>query len=308
MKTENDENASAIVVVKPGEMMRLATDVAGVCRDIVTKTAITIQNKKYVRVEGWQSIAIAYGCVAGSKDVERIEGGVKAVGEIRRQDNGTVIATAEGFVGDDEKTWGKMDEYAKRAMAQTRAISRACRSAFAHVVVLMDAGLSTTPAEEVPNGGFPPDDKTIEARQERREAEAAKAPSGFNTVKGEMTQAAKVKDWRDATCTYGKKDGPLRGKQLGELTDNNLKFLSEKFLHSGLKVDEKDQLMTQALAQRELQMNKFAQNREAEERSYDSDEIPGVRPAAMPAQEEEEASVVAQAAALASRDSLPLPF
>jgi hypothetical protein len=35
-------------------------------------------------------------------------------------------------------------------MAQTRAISRVCRSAFAHVVVLIDKELSTTPAEEVP--------------------------------------------------------------------------------------------------------------------------------------------------------------
>ena len=33
-------------------------------------------------------------------------------------------------------------------MAQTRAISRVCRSAFAHCVVLIDAELSTTPAEE----------------------------------------------------------------------------------------------------------------------------------------------------------------
>jgi hypothetical protein len=39
-------------------------------------------------------------------------------------------------------------------MAQTRAISRACRSAFAFVVTMMDAGLETTPAEEVPQDGF----------------------------------------------------------------------------------------------------------------------------------------------------------
>jgi hypothetical protein len=39
-------------------------------------------------------------------------------------------------------------------MAQTRAISRACRSAFAFVVTYMDAGLETTPAEEVPAEGF----------------------------------------------------------------------------------------------------------------------------------------------------------
>jgi hypothetical protein len=34
-------------------------------------------------------------------------------------------------------------------MAQTRAISRVCRSAFAFVVVLIDSDLSTTPAEEI---------------------------------------------------------------------------------------------------------------------------------------------------------------
>jgi hypothetical protein len=39
-------------------------------------------------------------------------------------------------------------------MAQTRAISRACRSAFAFIVTYMDAGLETTPAEEVPAEGF----------------------------------------------------------------------------------------------------------------------------------------------------------
>jgi hypothetical protein len=69
-------------------------------------------------------------------------------------DTGAVICEAEGFVGDDERTWSKRDEYAKRAMAQTRAISRACRSAFAFVVTMMDAGLETTPAEEVPQDGF----------------------------------------------------------------------------------------------------------------------------------------------------------
>jgi hypothetical protein len=31
-------------------------------------------------------------------------------------------------VGDVERTWAKRDEFAKQAMAQTRAISRACRS------------------------------------------------------------------------------------------------------------------------------------------------------------------------------------
>lgn len=132
-----------------GVLMRRATDVAGVCRDIVTKTAQAIQGRKYVRVEGWQSIAVAYGCVASARDVEAVSGGIRAIGEVRRMSDGAVIATAEGFVGDDEKTWASRPMYARRAMAQTRAVSRACRSAFAFVVTLIDGNLSTTPAEEM---------------------------------------------------------------------------------------------------------------------------------------------------------------
>jgi hypothetical protein len=136
------------------ELMKRTTDVAGVCREIVLKCACNIQGKKYVKCEGWMAIATAHGCIAGSRDVKKVEGGWTAIGEIRRISDGVLLAQAEGFVGQDEKRWGSANEYACRAMAQTRAISRACRAAFAHVVVLMDAGLSTTPYEEVPAEGF----------------------------------------------------------------------------------------------------------------------------------------------------------
>ena len=150
------------------EAYRSSTDAAGLCRDIVMATAQDIQGRKYVKVEGWQAIAIAHGCTASARGVERVEGGVRAIGEVRRMGDGAVIAEGEGFVGEDEATWyggeittrygkknlPKRPDYAIRAMAQTRAISRACRSAFAHVVVMIDASLSTTPAEEVPVGGF----------------------------------------------------------------------------------------------------------------------------------------------------------
>lgn len=150
------EQTQALEIVhdKPEDLMRKATDVASVCRDIVVKTAIQIQGKKYVKCEGWMSIATAHGCVAGSREVRRVEEGWTAIGEIRRISDGALLAQAEGFVGKDEKRWREASEYACRAMAQTRAISRACRAAFAHVVVLMDSNLSTTPAEEVPEDGF----------------------------------------------------------------------------------------------------------------------------------------------------------
>jgi hypothetical protein len=78
-------------------------------------------------------------------------------------------------------------------MAQTRAISRACRSAFAHVVVMMNAGLSTTPAEEVPYDGFDGDDAPRNVTPARPDPAKA-APVSAKQLDDEMdackTQAA----------------------------------------------------------------------------------------------------------------------
>jgi hypothetical protein len=175
----------------------MSTDAAGMCREIVVASATTIQGRKFVTVEGWQAIAIAHGCVAGAREVERVEGGVRAIGEVRRMSDGQLIATAEGFVGEDETTWyggkdkrgkvhDKRADYAIRAMAQTRAISRACRSAFAHVVVMMKANLATTPAEEM---GHEPSD-VIDHNPETGEiieAEALREPAAREKLDGPHT-------------------------------------------------------------------------------------------------------------------------
>lgn len=148
------------------EAYRASTEAAELCKAIVVATSSTIQKRRYVSVEGWQAIARAHGCAAGASHVERVDGGVRAIGEVRDILTGQLVAVAEGFVGEDEPVWygggkdkwgnpyNKRPDYAIRAMAQTRAMSRACRSAFAHVVVMMNAGLATTPAEEVPAEGF----------------------------------------------------------------------------------------------------------------------------------------------------------
>jgi hypothetical protein len=79
--------------------IRQATDVAGACRAIVKETCQRIGQKDYVRVEGWQAIAVAHGCVASARDVERLEDGYRCIGEVKRMDNGQVISSAEGFLG-----------------------------------------------------------------------------------------------------------------------------------------------------------------------------------------------------------------
>lgn len=162
-----------------------AKSVAGVCKEIVSRTASNIKGKKYVRVEGWQAIAMAHGCTLSIRSVERIEGGVTAIADVVRQSDGRTIASAEGFVGEDESTWVGRQEYARRAMAQTRAMSRAARSAFAHVVVLMDAGLETTPAEEIPGDEQQPQesDHQIKTKNFDRDLKAAVKNGNLQTLR-----------------------------------------------------------------------------------------------------------------------------
>ena len=53
------ENQLAVTNTGVAQHIRQATDVAGACAKIVKETAQRIGNKDYVRVEGWQSIAVA---------------------------------------------------------------------------------------------------------------------------------------------------------------------------------------------------------------------------------------------------------
>jgi hypothetical protein len=217
----------------PQALMRRATDVAGICREIVLKTACEIQGRKFVRVEGWESIATAHGCFAGAEDAERVydnQGnhiGYKAKGVLRNA-HGEVIATGEGYVGFDEKdrkgnpTWKNRAEYAGKAMAQTRAISRTCRGVFAHVIVLIDAGLSTTPAEEVPDGGFDDNARASRAKPAnvpRVEQSKPSTPANQSTAKpaGSASPSAppaqvateKTRAWFLAEMRKRFKDGTL---------------------------------------------------------------------------------------------------
>ena len=187
----NTPEEKRLATINPSQLMQISSDVAAVCSEIVKKTAIQIKGRRYIRVEGWQALATAHGCVAGCRDVERVSGGFSAIGELRRISDGGLLAVAEGFVGEDEivwfggqdrsgKTWPARPIYAVRAMAQTRAISRVCRSAFAHVVVLIDENLSTTPAEEA--------DQLNEAAE--TETSARKKHDDLDLINAELMAAA----------------------------------------------------------------------------------------------------------------------
>lgn len=140
----------------PTALHRTNIAVANAVRDGVLGQTIEIQGKKYIQSPGWAMIANAFGFVVSGGEVRKEGEGFVAKAFLKRMDNGVVVAEAEGFVDRTESRWKTAPEYALRSMAQTRAASKVCKMALASCVPLMGVkNLSVTPAEEVPEGGFP---------------------------------------------------------------------------------------------------------------------------------------------------------
>jgi hypothetical protein len=277
MATESESSPEvALAISSKGEvaLFRQATNVASLCREIVLATTTVIGTKKYVQVEGWTAIAVAHGCIASIKDdsVKEVfrDGklvGTRAIAELRRQADGAILSSAEGFVGVDEPDWygsgglpikkwskragkevdvvvEKRADYAIRAMAQTRSLSRVCRSAFSHVVVLMKEGLSTVPAEEVVSGGV---DADLDAgtppagaapEQAATTSKPAEKPAAASSAKTETKAPEVPRDeivalrdqfrgnkWETVKFHFGKN----KGTQLGSLEPSNLKWWIDNY-------------------------------------------------------------------------------
>ena len=229
------------------EYHRKATDVAGAVKALVIQQAISLGGRKYLPVAAYQAVANAMGCTTSARDVQKVDGGYTAIGEVRRLSDGMVIATGEGFVGDDEPKWAKGPEYARRAMVQTRAIGRACRAALAFVVPMIDSKLETTPHEEMagiieaerqpppaPLGveklrqaatGTTPSGspRKLELRDEPPPHGDEDAPPPEDAQVVEAPKAADASRPPPMTIRWGKS----QGKSSHDLTDRDLKFYAD---------------------------------------------------------------------------------
>jgi hypothetical protein len=140
----------------PTALHRRSIEIANAVREGVLGQTIEIQGKKYIQSPGWAMMANAFGFVVSGGEVKKEGEGFVAKAYLKRVDNGVVVAEAEGFCDRTEARWKSAPEYAVRSMAQTRAASKVCKMALASCVPLMGVkNLSVTPAEEVPEGGFP---------------------------------------------------------------------------------------------------------------------------------------------------------
>lgn len=113
-------------------------------------------DKRYVKVGGGIAVAQGLGYAITVSDVkyDRESDDVpfySATASLIDAATGTIVATADGYVGLDESRWSEAALYARRSMTQTRAVAKLCRVNFGAMYVLLGA-TSDTPAEEILDG------------------------------------------------------------------------------------------------------------------------------------------------------------
>ena len=203
--TEEKEEAQLAVV-----NFKFASDTASVCKQFVIGTAVNIKGKKFVPVEGWQSIAAAWGCTPEVSNepnwvtIQEWREQVRAVRSeaiLRRDSDGAILSRAFGLVAFDEEGLNS-NLYAMEAKSQTRAISRVCRHKFSFVVTLMNAGLETTPYDEVPPAGFSDRLPATECQSRR-----SGSPQAAEDVLVKIEKTWHYSDKQDAAKTWYKASG-----------------------------------------------------------------------------------------------------
>jgi uncharacterized protein YciI len=174
----------------PAEVVERAATVAKTLADLVRRQNLIVRigQSEHVRVEGWTLLGSMLGVfpvVTWTRPVMRDEEQVGWEARVEaRTRGGEVVGAAEAECLSDERTWKGRDDYARRSMAQTRAVSKALRLPLGFVMQL--AGFDPTPAEEMP---------VIEGRN---------VSAGGNTVESRTTVPAEPSvDMLDPDIPFG---------------------------------------------------------------------------------------------------------
>jgi len=144
----------------PAEVIRKATEAATALADVVRRKprkgqeamVLDIAGREFVRVEGWTLLGSMVGVFAFVEWTREMDNGWEARVVARTRD-GAVVGAGESECLRSERPWATRDDFALRAMAQTRATSRALRQPLGFVMKL--AGFEPVAAEEMDS----PDEK-----------------------------------------------------------------------------------------------------------------------------------------------------
>ena len=159
-----------VVADQPADLIRsriegekaLASALAGL---VQSKCVVQIQGRPYVTVTGLTAVARGLGLTVLETSCAKNdgEGGYLATAEVH-DEGGRVVGRGSGFVAYDESPWRNRPEFARRAMASTRAAGRALRLVLAPVIVGM--GYEATSAEEMPREAHEPTKRHVEPVEE----------------------------------------------------------------------------------------------------------------------------------------------
>jgi hypothetical protein len=214
---------------RPAQLVQVATEAADALKGVIDAKQLysTINGKRYVRVEGWTTLATMMGCLPREVSVTRTEEGTyTATVELVRMSDGAVLTRASAECGMDEGTWKARPDYARRSMAATRAVSKACRLAFSWVMVL--AGYEVTPAEEIPQD---------EVQRGRSKAQAGAGAQGAPSAPPQpLTERPKQLTEEPAPWEPGEKIWPIgkqKGKKLKEFSSVDLVTLRDWIQKTG---------------------------------------------------------------------------
>jgi hypothetical protein len=167
----------AIDRATPRDVIRQATEEANELANVIESRSlwVAIQGRKYVKCEGWTTLAALRGCLPREVTVDEFPDGryVALVELVRMSDQAVLTRASAECGGPDDGTWQNRPPYARRSMAITRATGKACRIAFSWVMAL--AGYEVTPAEEMDGIRENSADRVI--NMPKRASEGKKTPS-----------------------------------------------------------------------------------------------------------------------------------
>ena len=142
-------NIGCISVQYGAEVLNTAAQIATPLAKLIEeqKLYVNLKGKRHVKVEGWTTLIAMLGCTPREVSVTEHNGVYTAIVEIVRMTDELIISRASAECGFTDEAWSNSPRYARRSMAITRAVGKACRLAFSWIIVL--AGFNPTPAEEM---------------------------------------------------------------------------------------------------------------------------------------------------------------
>ena len=225
----------------PAELVTAATAVADALAGVIKarNLASNIAGRRYVRCEGWTTLAAMLGVTAHEVQVTEQDGVFTAIVELRRLVDGQAIARASAECGAPDEVdrngkalWSARPRYARRSMALTRATAKACRLAFSWVMTL--AGYEPAPAEDAQAAG---------------PSERPAAVDGDGVVQDDPGDASDAGDAITSSTPFPY--GKLQGKPLKDWPEPMLKWGVVPGRNFGPQTDEWQLAMREELRRRE---------------------------------------------------------